>query len=210
MVAVSNWMHVDFFTLDQAAALWCDFDPTQINAYSSSNPPEVAAAKQLLIGGLTGGDITPNTKLGTHSHILNYSDVLVSRSELEKFARMKKLFPAFLFNTLAPFEKAESELDKFNRFVAAKMVQITKPEPPVNQGGRPPEYDWDSFMLEIIRRANMPDGLPDSQAELVRDMLQWFSDTSGSEPAESSLKARTSKIYNYLDKEKDKVKNPGV
>ena len=63
-------------------------------------------------------------------------------------------------------------------------------------------------MLEIVLRANKPDGLPDSQADLVRDMQQWFADTIDSEPAESSIKARISKIYKYLTDAKTKAKNP--
>ena len=62
-------------------------------------------------------------------------------------------------------------------------------------------------MLEIIRRANTADGLPDSQADLVRDMLEWFLAKFGSEPAESSVKLRTSKVYKYLSDEKGTVKN---
>jgi hypothetical protein len=169
MVEVSNWMHVDFFTVDQASALWCDYDPAKVSILGYNNPPEIMAVKQLLIGGIVSGAIASDSSLNSLHIIGNFSDTLISRAELEKFARMKKLFPAFLFNTLAPFEKAESPLDRFNS-LAAKMAPIPQPEQPANQGGRPPEYDWDSFMLEIIHRANTPDGLPDSQAELVRDM----------------------------------------
>lgn len=208
MAAVSNWIHVDFFTLDQAAALWCDIDPTQIKSYDRSDAPEVAAAKQLLIGGLVGGQITSESKIGPYSRVLEYSDVLVSRSQLEKFARLKDLFPAFLFDTLAPFEKTEPPFEKKLNSLVAKIVSTPQTEPPVNQGGRPPEYDWDSFMLEIIRRANTPDGLPASQAELVRNMLEWFTASTGSEPAESSVKLRTSKIYKYLSEARGTVKNP--
>ena len=205
MTSISNWMHVDFFTLDQAAALWCKCDPSQVKSFDIM--PEIVAAKQLLVGGLIAGSITPNAKLGPYSQALNYSDMLVSRSELEKFARKKQLFPAFLFDTLAPFEKPKSPLDRLNR-VSVKANPFAESTQPLNQGGRPVEYDWDSFMLEIIRRANTPDGLPDSQADLVRGMLLWFSGTSGSEPAESSVKLRTSKVYRYLKEEKEKVKNP--
>jgi hypothetical protein len=52
--------------------------------------------------------------------------------------------------------------------------------------------------MEIIRRANLPDGLPDTQADLIRDMLAWFLDATGREPAESAVKQRISKIYAYL------------
>jgi hypothetical protein len=209
MVAVSNWMHVDFFTLDQAAALWCKCDPSQVGSYKNSNPPEFDAVKQLLVGGITGESLVPNDKLTPYSQALNFSDVLVSRLELEKFARSKQLFPAFLFDTLAPFEKPESPLDRYNK-LAIKLPVTAQPAKPVNQGGRPLEYDWDSFMLEVVRIANTLDGLPDSQADLVREMQEWFSATTDSEPAESSIKLRTSKIYKYLTEQKEKVKNPNA
>ena len=59
--------------------------------------------------------------------------------------------------------------------------------------------------MEIIRRANSPDGLPEVQAELIRNLLQWFSDTYGNEPAESAVKQRISKIYKYLNEAKNKT-----
>lgn len=70
------------------------------------------------------------------------------------------------------------------------------------RSGRPEAYDWDTFVFEIIRRANSPDGLPETRAELVRDMLEWFSLTYGKEPSESSVKSRISQIYKYLEKVK--------
>lgn len=207
MAAISNWMHVDIFTVDQASALWCEYDPAKISILGYNNPPEIMAAKQLLIGGIVSGAIVSDSSRNSLHIIGNFSETLISRAEPEKFARMKKLFPAFLFDTLAPFEKAESPLDRFNR-LAAKMTPVPPPVQPANLGGRPTEYDWDSFMLEIIRRANTPDGLPDSQAELVREMLQWFTDKFGSEPAESSVKQRTSKIYKYLSETNARANNP--
>lgn len=205
MVTVSNWMHVDIFTVDQASALWCEFDPIKVSLLEYKNPPEFAATKQLLVGAIMGGEVWFDASHNPLHSIGQYSGTLIPRSELEKFARKKGLFPAFLFNTLAPFESAN--FPNVSSFTSP--VKIVQPESLASRGGRPPEYDWDSFMLEIIRRANTPDGLPDSQAELVRDMLQWFTDTFGSEPADSSVKLRTSKIYKYLSEEKGKVKNPG-
>jgi hypothetical protein len=58
--------------------------------------------------------------------------------------------------------------------------------------------------MEIVRRANLPDGLPDTQADLVRDMLTWFQTTYGQEPADSAVKARISKIYRYLEEAKNR------
>jgi hypothetical protein len=119
---------------------------------------------------------------------------------LEAFARSRKLFPAFLFDTISPFPETVS-----SRKLSGVISTVSPPTtPPVeNRGGRPAEYDWDSFTMEIIRRANAPDGLPEIQAELIRDMLQWFSDTYDAEPAESGVKNRISKIYNYLKKAKN-------
>ena len=206
MVAISNWMHVDFFTVDQASALWCEYDPAKVSILDTHNPPEILATKQLLIGGIVSGAIVSDSSRNALRAIGNFSETLVSRLELEKFARTKKLFPAFLFDTLAPFVKAKEPWENISAPVK-QVAPIPQPESPANPGGRPAEYDWDSFMLEIIRRAHTPDGLPDSQAQLVRDMLEWFTATSGSEPAESSVKLRTSKIYKYLSEEKEKVKN---
>jgi hypothetical protein len=209
MTAISNWMHVDVFTVDQASALWCGFDPAQFGILTTKFPSEMEAVKQVIIGGIVTGQIISDSTRNVMHSIGDYSKTYVTRSELEKFARRKKMFPAFLFNTFAPFENTDSSLAKQNRLTAT-IATVPQAQPPSNQGGRPPEYDWDSFMLEIIRRANVPDGLPDSQAELVREMLQWFSVTFGSEPAESSVKTRTSKIYNYLADAKAKAKNPDV
>ena len=69
---------------------------------------------------------------------------------------------------------------------------------PKNKGGRPREYDWDAFMIEIIRVANSPDGLPDTQAELIRDMLQWCENNWGKQPADSYVRSKISLIYNGL------------
>jgi hypothetical protein len=84
---------------------------------------------------------------------------------------------------------------------ASKTTESTAT--PVNRGGRPAEHDWDSFQMEIVKRANQPDGLPKVQAELIRDMLKWFSDNYNAEPAESAVKQRISKIYNYIAKGKN-------
>lgn len=53
--------------------------------------------------------------------------------------------------------------------------------------------------MEIIRQANLPDGLPEKQADLVREMLSWFQARFDQEPAKSAVKARVSKIYRYLE-----------
>ncbi|MEW9838587.1 hypothetical protein [Mesorhizobium marinum] len=205
-------------------------------------PSEVIAAEQMLISAIVSGELPADTRTNALAMIGDHSKSLVSRNDLEAFARRRSLYPAFLFDTLAPFESfggihtsediprvktvrvegpsptihevlmgaartpPSSSDDKVSRVEPSagfhKGAADASP-PPINRGGRPAEYDWDTFVMEIIRRANHPDGLPDTQAELVRDMLAWFQSTSGREPAESTVKARISKIYRYLAEAKN-------
>lgn len=43
MPEVSNWMHVEVFTVNQAAALWCGFDPSVMDMYDVISPSEAVA-----------------------------------------------------------------------------------------------------------------------------------------------------------------------
>ena len=203
MSTVSNWMHVDLFTVDQAAALWCGFDPASVSPVASWNPPEILAAKQMLSAAIVDGQIRADSSKNMMSTIGNYSNSLVRRSDLEEFARKRQLFPTFLFDTMAPFVRVDAK-----RSSGEPPIAMTAPAlpPTVNRGGRPQEHDWDSFTMEIIQRANMPDGLPEKQADLVRDMLAWFQRIHGREPAESAIKDRISKIYRYLREAKNPIK----
>jgi hypothetical protein len=196
---VSHWMYVDLFTVDQAAALWAEFDPARVSLADSLKPSEVVAAKQMLSAGIASGELRANSATNALSIIGDYSKSLLSRDDLEAFARKRGLFPAFLCDTLAPMTSTGSFLE--SREPARTTVvqgELPTPTAPINRGGRPNEHDWNTFILEIIRRANQPDGLPEIQAELVRDMLAWFQSTYGREPAESSVKERVSKIYKHL------------
>jgi hypothetical protein len=70
------------------------------------------------------------------------------------------------------------------------------PEPAArNRGGRPPKYDWDAFWVEIVRRANTPDGLPEDRRELQRGMLDWCAETWGDAPEESEIRKRIGMLY---------------
>lgn len=50
MTLVSAWMHTEIFTVEQAAALWCGYDPSRLTSIDSMNPPDVLAVKQMLTG----------------------------------------------------------------------------------------------------------------------------------------------------------------
>jgi hypothetical protein len=177
-MSASHWMHVNTFTVAQAAALWCEVDPSRVNTIDDMNPPEYLAVKQMLASAIWRGEL----RFNAGGNIRDMSKVLVERTDLQTFARERELFPRFLFDTMATFDGP----------VVRNYAELK------NRGGRPPEYDWDTFIFEIIRRANTPDGLPEKQADLIKSMLLWFQETYGREPAESAVKDRVSKIYRYL------------
>jgi hypothetical protein len=64
-----------------------------------------------------------------------------------------------------------------------------------NRGGRPPKYDWDAFWVEIVRRANTPDGLPEDRRQLQRGMLDWCAQNWGDVPEESEVRKRMGLLY---------------
>lgn len=201
MSAVSHWMHVDLFTVDQAGALWAGCDPARISPAKSFRPSEVVAAVQMLTGGILSKELGVDTSTNGLAIIGDHGTSLVSRHDLEAFARKRGLYPAFLFDTLAPFVSTgvfRESSEPARTITIQPAIAVPTPVPAVNRGGRPQEHDWNAFILEIIRRANQPDGLPETQAELVREMLAWFQSTTGREPAESSVKERISKIYRYM------------
>ncbi len=218
MTLESNWMHVDLFTVEQAAALWAGFDPARLSPVESMRPSEVVAAAQMITAGIRGNEIRADVSTNPYRMIGDHSKSLVSRADLETFARKRGLFPAFLFDTLAPFEgtgglrsiREPTRVQTLSAPAPAPATSVSEqPAPPTsfppqpNRGGRPQEYDWNSFAAELVYRANQPDGLPETPAELVRDMLAWFQTEFGREPAESSVRERISKIYKYMAERKN-------
>lgn len=193
MENISTWMHVETFTVEQAAALWCGVDPNSLSPVDQFNPSEVLAAKQLIVNGIYGGQLRAYTGKNPYHSIGKHEKTLINREDLVELARSKGVYPAFLFDTLAPFQSIATAAEG-GKTAGARGK---------NKGGRPQEYDWDTFIFEIIRQANTPDGLPEKQATLIRCMLEWCNENFGSEPAESSVKQRISKIYNYLEKAKN-------
>ena len=75
--------------------------------------------------------------------------------------------------------------------LTAKAVQS-------NKGGRPRKYDWDAFHREVIRLANLPDGLPETQAELERQMAAWCNLNWDGEPSEGVLKEKVRLIFQHV------------
>ena len=66
-----------------------------------------------------------------------------------------------------------------------------------------PSKDWDGFYREVIRIANMPDGLPDGsggQSRLETRMLEWCERTWGKQPGLSTVRGKLGPLYDYLSK----------
>ena len=64
--------------------------------------------------------------------------------------------------------------------------------------GRKPKYDWDAYFVEIAVRADL-DCLPDTAAELIRDMAEWCMNEWGvnGAPGETMLKEKIGPIYRH-------------
>lgn len=63
--------------------------------------------------------------------------------------------------------------------------------------GRPSRYEWDAFWVETCRRVH-EDGVPDSQAEMVRGMIDWFNERGGAVPDESTVKKKMSQLWRSI------------
>jgi hypothetical protein len=68
-----------------------------------------------------------------------------------------------------------------------------------NPGGAPRKYDWDKFYIELIRLANLPDGLPERE-DLNRLMIDWFSSNLDQHPDQSQIRQRLHEVFKALRK----------
>lgn len=76
----------------------------------------------------------------------------------------------------------------------ARIKQHSKPRGRV---GAPEKYNWESFWREVVTRAQTPDGLPPNQADLVKQMLNWFEKAGGQRPGPSTIRAKLSRLPYY-------------
>ena len=174
---LSHWELVQEFTVEQVACLWVGEEPRSVLRYPfPGQRPEPHGILQALTGAIQRGELRVDSSQNPYRGKGNFRLSKVTRDDLRTFAESKGQRPAFLFDTLLSED----------------------PDPGKSKGGRPREYDWDAFTIEIIRIANTPDGLPERQAVLIEQMLEWCREKWGREPAESSVKAKISSIYNAL------------
>ena len=60
--------------------------------------------------------------------------------------------------------------------------------------GLKPQYDWEEFLRAVVEIADK-DGLPDTQTELEKLMLEWCRDNWGAEPSVSTIRERVKRLY---------------
>ena len=73
-----------------------------------------------------------------------------------------------------------------------------------SHSGQGPErkYDWDGFYVEIIKRVHFH-GVPEKQADLVDQMIEWFARRSetGEAPDISTIRKRITPVWRALREE---------
>ncbi len=90
---------------------------------------------------------------------------------------------------------------EIERFAAAHLGNAGKAQPSASrQRGAPPRYDWDGFWVEVCRRVH-EEGVPETQGQLVRLMLDWFAETGRRIPDASTVKKKLSPLWQLLGPE---------
>ena len=107
---------------------------------------------------------------------LKPSGVIIARTEAERFEREHGIFGNHAPEDDQPPAKAC--------------------EGPIGQSGAPARYNWNAFAGAVARRVH-DEGMPASQGELVRDMLDWFA-ASGRVPDESTVRRRVQALWPVL------------
>lgn len=85
---------------------------------------------------------------------------------------------------------------------AAPPSEPREDTPSPRRGPRP-KYDWQAFLAQVVRVAHY-DGLPDTQAEMERKMLQWCENEWGCQPGLSTVRTYLGPLYREL-KNKDYI-----
>jgi hypothetical protein len=185
-----TWRYVEVFTIRQAAALWSDEEPLPnlLQHYSAPVRGRINANTQFLYGAILRGELEVDHSTNGFISVSSYEYSTVTREELVRFARLKERFPAFLFDTIAPEPDDEQEPGNLA---------------PKKKRGRPAEYDYDLMYGKIVLLA-LNGNLPNTQAQLVQDLLLWFTIDPDDEtmerkaPSERLVEERVKPIYNTL------------
>jgi hypothetical protein len=107
--------------------------------------------------------------------------VVITRNEIERFER--------------DYPLSGFRVDSTEKSPPAPSSQSTS----VSRPGAPPRYNWDAFAGAVARRVH-DEGMPESQGELIRDMLDWFATSFGAVPDESTVRRRVQGLWPVLTK----------
>lgn len=92
-------------------------------------------------------------------------------------------------------------------FAAFPNGQTPQQSAPAIEERRPPgapvKYNWDAFHAEVAVRAHL-DGLPDTLAELEREMAEWCDREWEKTPSESQMREKLAPIYRH-----SRMRSPG-
>lgn len=117
-------------------------------------------------------------------HIVRRDDLVVCRAEVDRFEAAHP--------ELATIAGKAGSADRAHDQGEAGGVRSGQSRP-----GAPQRYDWDGFWVEVCRRI-YEDGVPETQGELVRLMLDWFGESGRCVPDTSTLKKKISPLWGQI------------
>jgi hypothetical protein len=107
------------------------------------------------------------------------ADILITQAEAERFEREHGLF-------------ANGTRDGSH----GDHKKTRRPAGP----GAPARYEWDAFYAAIVRRVH-EHGIPKTQAELIREMLDWFEQRHDEHaPDESTVRRKVAVVWRELNR----------
>jgi hypothetical protein len=96
------------------------------------------------------------------------------------------------------FERCERAWGLFDASGADNATKGPSPTKRTAGPGAPPKHDWDAFARAIARRVH-DHGMPVSQGELVRNMMDWFAGLMDfTQPDERTVRRKVSAIWKEL------------
>lgn len=122
---------------------------------------------------------------------------VLSGDELYKYEGMVLVPETALMQFLnqpAPQDASDSPQPHEN---APEMEAAPDETKGLSRRGRLAKWEWEDCFVEICRIVHL-DGLPKSQAEMVRKLQDWFISQVDNHPAESEIKKRVSKVFRAI------------
>ena len=99
----------------------------------------------------------------------------------------------------AEFERCERAWGLFGVGAAEGGARASTQAKRLAGPGAPPKHDWDAFAGAIARRVH-DHGMPVSQGELVRDMMDWFAGREDFPPQDDrTVRRKVSAIWKELN-----------